>query len=68
MAEIIAYIKEDDSEHLLLTYLTVSNAVDFLIDTFRVAIANGIPVVLTSHEDNVSLEWLESGNLVRISQ
>lgn len=68
MAEIISYIKEDDSEYLLLTYPTVSDALDFLIDTFRVALANGIPVVLTSHGDNVSMEWLESGNRVRISQ
>ena len=68
MAEIIAYIKEYDSEYLIETYPTVSDAFDFLMDTFRVAIANGIPVVLTSNEDNVSLEWLESGNLVRISR
>ena len=68
MAEIISYIKEYDSEYLIETYPTVWNAVDFLIDMFRTAIANDIPVVLTSDGDNVSMEWLESGNRVRISE
>ena len=68
MDEIISYIKEYDSEYLIETYPTVWNAVDFLIDMVRTAIANDIPVVLTSDGDNVSMEWLESGNRVRISE
>lgn len=68
MAEIISYIKEHDSEYLIETYPTVSRALDFLIDTFKVAIANGVSVVLTSQGDTVSLEWLESGNRIRISE